>query len=94
MDGAAGLLGASFSQSLLNYFGATDPIVRGVPSASCGHGLATAALGSTEPQTLAFCSLAYVLSGVLGTLIVQVPLARQFLTFLAGSSLQVSSLAR
>lgn len=89
MGSTVGLLGANFSQSLLNYFGATDPIVRGVSSASCGHGLATAALGSTEPKTLAFCSLAYVLSGVFGTLLVQVPVVCQILKSLAGDSLQV-----
>ncbi|GMH36365.1 hypothetical protein BSKO_04233 [Bryopsis sp. KO-2023] len=81
-----GLLGANFSHVVLDWFGAEDAIVRGIAAASSGHGLATAALGSHEPDALPFCSLAYALSGVTGTLFVQIPFVNSLLVGLANGN--------
>lgn len=79
-----GLMGANFSSLLLDRLSANDPILRGVTAASCGHGLATAALATSEPETLPFCSLAYVLTGVLSVVIVSIPLVKVGLISIAG----------
>lgn len=48
-----GLLGANFAQALLNRFGFSDPIARGLATAGSAHGLGTAALA----RKCAPCSL-------------------------------------
>lgn len=48
-----GLLGANFAQMLLNRFGFSDPIARGLATAGSAHGLGTAALARKCVPTLA-----------------------------------------
>ena len=81
-----GLTGAVFCQRLLNIAGFTDPLVRGIATASSCHGLGTAALAATEPQALPFCALGYGLAGICASCWVAVPPVREFLLSVAGKS--------
>ncbi|EIE23379.1 hypothetical protein COCSUDRAFT_15440, partial [Coccomyxa subellipsoidea C-169] len=79
-----GLLGANFAQSLLNRFGFSDPIARGLATAGSAHGLGTAALARNEPEALPFCALAYALIGIISTVLVALPpVARALLAITA-----------
>lgn len=82
---AAGLMGASFAQPLLNKFGFRDPIVRGMSTAGAAHGLGTASLAANEPDALPFCALAYAIIGIIATLVSCVPFVRYSLFALAGA---------
>nr|CAB3495136.1 unnamed protein product [Digitaria exilis] len=79
-----GLIGANFVQAAMDKLGLSDPIARGIGTASSAHGLGTAALSAKEPEALPFCAIAYGLTGIFGSLICSVPAVRQSLIFIAG----------
>nr|CAB3500035.1 unnamed protein product [Digitaria exilis] len=79
-----GLIGANFVQAAMDKLGLSDPIARGIGTASSAHGLGTAALSAKEPEALPFCAIAYSLTGIFGSLICSVPAVRQSLIFIAG----------
>nr|GMD78176.1 plastidal glycolate/glycerate translocator 1, chloroplastic [Ipomoea batatas] len=79
-----GLVGANFVQTVLDRLGFTDPIARGIATASSAHGLGTAALSAKEPEALPFCAIAYALTGIFGSLICSVPAVRQSLIAIVG----------
>eukprot|EP00899_Mesostigma_viride_P025354 jgi/Mesvir1/6002/Mv00750-RA.1 len=60
----SGLLGANFGASVLNKFGVTNPVVRGVAVGSVSHGLGTAALVAKEPASASVSAVALALVGV------------------------------
>lgn len=78
-----GLLGANFAQPVLTAFGFTDPVVRGLATASSAHGLGTAALAAKEPEALPMAALAYATMGVVSSLLVTLPQVRAALMALA-----------
>ncbi|KAK1305028.1 hypothetical protein QJS10_CPB11g00094 [Acorus calamus] len=79
-----GLVGANFVQAALDKFRLTDPIARGIATASSAHGLGTAALSAKEPEALPFCAIAYALTGIFGSLICSVPAVRRSLLLIIG----------
>ncbi|KAL3500058.1 hypothetical protein ACH5RR_039151 [Cinchona calisaya] len=79
-----GLVGANFVQTVLDKLGFSDPIARGIATASSAHGLGTAALSAKEPEALPFCAIAYALTGICGSLICSVPAVRQSLLAVVG----------
>lgn len=46
----SGTLGAAMARVLLDRTGCAEPLARGVAAASAAHGMATAALGTAEPE--------------------------------------------
>ncbi|CAK9261328.1 unnamed protein product [Sphagnum jensenii] len=80
-----GLVGANFAQTLMNTFGFTDPIARGMATASSSHGLGTAALAAEEPEALPFCAIAYAFTGIFSTLLCTLPPVRSSLLMIAGA---------
>ena len=74
-----GMVGAVMAPPLLTWAGITDPLARGIAAAASAHGMATAALGTAEPETLPFAALAYCLTGVFATALCQVAPVRQLL---------------
>ncbi|KAL8063906.1 hypothetical protein ABFX02_01G056300 [Erythranthe guttata] len=79
-----GLVGANFVQTTLDKLGFSDPIARGIATASSAHGLGTAALSAKEPEALPFCAIAYALTGIFGSVICSVPVVRQSLLAIIG----------
>jgi putative effector of murein hydrolase len=79
-----GLLGANFAQPLLTALGFTDPIVRGLATASSAHGLGTAALTADEPDAAAFAAASMALVGALSTVLVTAAPVRRALLWTAG----------
>lgn len=72
-------MGAAIARPLLNWAGITEPLARGVSAAASAHGMATAALGTVEPETLPFAALGYCLAGVFATALCQLDPVRQLL---------------
>ncbi|KAI5419059.1 variant 2 [Lathyrus oleraceus] len=79
-----GLVGANFVQATLDRLRFSDPIARGIATASSAHGLGTAALSAKEPEALPFCAIAYALNGIFGSLLCSVPIVRQSLLAIIG----------
>lgn len=79
-----GVLGAAVARMLLDKTGCTEPLARGVAAASVAHGMATAALGSAEPEALPFAALAYALAGITATLLSALPPVRWLLLAITG----------
>ncbi|XVE57344.1 hypothetical protein DITRI_Ditri04bG0083600 [Diplodiscus trichospermus] len=79
-----GLIGANFVQATLDKLRFSDPIARGIATASSAHGLGTAALSAKEPEALPFCAIAYGLTGIFGSLFCSVPVIRQSLLAVVG----------
>jgi LrgB-like family len=52
---ALGTLGAAMARVLLDRTGCSEPLARGVAAASAAHGMATAALGTAEPEVGGAC---------------------------------------
>ena len=68
-----------------NVAGFTDPLIRGLATASSCHGFGTAALAATEPAALPFCALSYGLTGIAASLWAAVPAVQSTLKLLAGA---------
>ncbi|XP_045829369.1 plastidal glycolate/glycerate translocator 1, chloroplastic isoform X1 [Trifolium pratense] len=79
-----GLVGANFVQATLDKLRFSDPIARGIATASSAHGLGTAALSAKEPEALPFCAIAYALNGIFGSLLCSVPIVRESLLAIVG----------
>lgn len=79
-----GLVGANFVQALMDKLGLSDPIARGIATASSAHGLGTAALSAKEPEALPFCAIAYALTGIFGSLLCSIPAVRHSLLLIVG----------
>ncbi|XP_058768129.1 plastidal glycolate/glycerate translocator 1, chloroplastic-like [Vicia villosa] len=79
-----GLVGANFVQATLDKLRFSDPIARGIATASSAHGLGTAALSAKEPEALPFCAIAYALNGIFGSLLCSIPIVRQSLIAIIG----------
>ncbi|BBN19612.1 hypothetical protein MPTK1_8g12090 [Marchantia polymorpha subsp. ruderalis] len=79
-----GLIGANFGQALMDKLGFSDPITRGMATATSAHGLGTAALSAKEPEALPFCAIAYALTGICCSILVSVPAIQQSLLYVAG----------
>ena len=67
------------ARPLLTWAGVTDPLARGVAAAASAHGMATAALGTAEPDALPFAALGYCLAGVFATALCQLTPVRELL---------------
>ncbi|KAL2608846.1 hypothetical protein R1flu_027419 [Riccia fluitans] len=79
-----GLIGANFTQGLMDKLGFSDPITRGMATATSAHGLGTAALSAKEPEALPFCAIAYALTGICCSVLVSIPVIQQSLLHVAG----------
>lgn len=79
-----GMMGAAMARPLLTCAGITDPLARGIAAAASAHGMATAALGTAEPETLPFAALGYCLTGVFATAVCQLAPVRQLLIGITG----------
>lgn len=79
-----GLVGANFVQATLDKLRFSDPIARGIATASSAHGLGTAALSAKEPEALPFCAIAYALNGIFGSILCSIPIVRQSLLAVIG----------
>jgi putative effector of murein hydrolase len=73
-----------FCQRLLTAGRFTDPLTRGIATASSCHGFGTAALAAGEPQAMPFAALSYGLTGIAASLWATVPAVRSMLAATAG----------
>lgn len=79
-----GMTGALMARPLLTWAGVVDPLARGVAAAASAHGMATAEMGTAEPETLPFAALGYCLTGVFATAVCQLQPVRQLLIAITG----------
>jgi putative effector of murein hydrolase len=78
------MIGALMARPLLTWAGVVDPLARGVAAAASAHGMATAEMGTAEPETLPFAALGYCLTGVFATAVCQLQPVRQLLIAITG----------
>ena len=82
--GLTGLIGANVVRPLLDVFGFSDPIVRGLTAAASAAGLGTAALAAHEPEALPYCALSYALCGIFGTVLTALPAVQRLVAAITG----------
>ncbi|CAM6126433.1 unnamed protein product [Calypogeia fissa] len=80
-----GLIGANFTQVVMDKLAFSDPISRGLATACSAHGLGTAALSAKEPEALPFCAIAYALTGIFCSVLVTLPVIQRSLILVAGA---------
>jgi len=70
-----GLIGANFGASILDAFGITDPVARGLGVGAAAHGLGTAAFAN-EGDAFPFAAIGMALTASACTVLVSVPVVR------------------
>ena len=77
-----GLIGANFGASILDKFGITDAVARGLGIGAAAHGLGTAAF-SKEPDAFPFAAISMALTASACTVLVSIPAIKSILMKLA-----------
>ncbi|CAB9503001.1 Plastidal glycolate/glycerate translocator 1, chloroplastic [Seminavis robusta] len=77
-----GLIGANFGASILDKFGITDAVARGLGIGAAAHGLGTAALVNEE-DAFPFAAIAMALTASAATVIVSIPVFKRIILQLA-----------
>lgn len=77
-----GLIGANFGASILDKFGVTDAVARGLGIGAAAHGLGTAAF-SKEPDAFPFAAISMALTASACTVLVSIPAIKSILMKLA-----------
>jgi len=77
-----GLIGANFGAAILDAFGITDAVARGLGIGAAAHGLGTAAFAN-EPDAFPFAAISMALTASACTILVSIPLIKNSLIKLA-----------
>jgi putative effector of murein hydrolase len=77
-----GLIGANFGASILDKFGITDAVARGLGIGAAAHGLGTAAFVEEE-DAFPFAAIAMALTASASTVIVSIPVFKRIVLQLA-----------
>ncbi|KAL7566879.1 hypothetical protein ACA910_021369 [Epithemia clementina (nom. ined.)] len=80
-----GVMGATYGKAILEFWGITDPITRGLCIGSSAQGLGVASMAD-EPDAFSFAAMAMVLTALTSTTLVTFPAIKQALLKLATGS--------
>jgi putative effector of murein hydrolase len=77
-----GIIGATYSRRILDAFGVSDPITRGLAIGASSQGLGVSSLVS-EPDAFPFAAMSMVLTAVCATIFVSIPVIKNALIEIA-----------
>lgn len=79
-----GIVGATFARTILDKFGISDAVTRGLAVGASSQGLGVASLAGCEPDAFPFAAMAMVLCAIVSTTLVSFPAVKDSIVNLAG----------